>query len=180
MLALLIALSFAHPTPAQAECKSAFGKTECGYGCVAAYGEVRCAKTPEGRCQVAYGEITCWDPEDARPPHPHRHRRVEDPRPGATCQSAFGRTECGYDCKVAFGELRCAQTPLGVCHAAFGELVCWDPPRWVRGNQKATCQAAFGEIACGYACVAAFGKVRCASSPQGACKAAHGEIVCSD
>jgi len=184
MLALFIALAFAHPSPpgqtAGAECKSAFGKTVCGYGCIAAYGEVRCAKTPEGRCQAAYGEVTCWDPADDRPPMRRPTRpEEEEPGNGATCENAFGKTACGYDCKSAFGEIKCAQTPLGVCHSAYGKLVCWDPPAWVRGVQKGHCETAFGEIACGYQCVSAYGKIRCASSPRGACKAAYGEITCS-
>src|ERR1041385_8012338 len=32
----------------QQECKSAYGTTVCGYSCVAAYGEVKCASTPSG------------------------------------------------------------------------------------------------------------------------------------
>jgi hypothetical protein len=180
--ALVIALTLSHPGPPPgAACKSAFGKTACGYGCVAAYGDVKCAQTPEGRCQVAYGEITCWDPERDRP-EPYRAPRPPErgPWPPADCQSAFGKTACGYDCKAAFGELRCAKTPHGVCHAAFGKLVCWDPPRPLPGAAKARCEAAYGEIACGYGCLAAYGKIRCAQSPGGACKAAYGEVVCSE
>jgi len=179
MLALVIALALSHPepTPAQAECKSAYGQTVCGFGCIAAYGDVKCARTPEGRCQAAYGEITCWDPDTE---HPHRRHHAPPEEPGATCRTAYGKTACGHDCTIAFGDIKCAQTPLGVCHAAYGKLVCWDPPRWVRGTEKAHCETAYGDIACGYRCVAAFGKIRCASSPRGACKAAYGDVVCSD
>ncbi len=180
MLAFVLALAFAHPGPPapDAECKSAFGKTVCGFGCVAAYGEVKCAQTPEGRCQAAYGEITCWDPEQRPGPGHRRHDR--EVGPGATCQNAYGKTACGFDCKTAFGEIKCAQTPLGVCHAAYGKLVCWDPPAWVRGGEKARCETAYGDIACGYHCVSAYGKIRCASSPRGACKAAYGDVTCSE
>ncbi|TNF34437.1 MAG: hypothetical protein EP329_07250 [Deltaproteobacteria bacterium] len=45
----------------QQECKSAYGKTACGYSCVAAYGDVRCASDPSGRCVAAHGTITCSD-----------------------------------------------------------------------------------------------------------------------
>jgi len=188
MLALFLALALSHPgpPPAEAECKSAFGQTVCGFGCIAAYGAVKCARTPEGRCQAAYGEITCWDPDtDAPRPGPGRPGRPNpwpdrDPGNGASCENAFGKTACGYDCKTAFGDIKCAQTPLGVCHAAYGKLVCWDPPRWVRSSEKARCETAYGEIVCGYRCVSAYGRTRCASSPQGACKAAYGDVTCSD
>jgi hypothetical protein len=57
LFASVVWMSVGHPEPRgpkpPAECKSAYGQTECGYGCVAAYGEVKCAKTPEGRCQAA-------------------------------------------------------------------------------------------------------------------------------
>lgn len=46
------------PAPAPM-CESAYGVTACGYGCVAAYGEVRCSSRPEGRCVAAYGHVTC-------------------------------------------------------------------------------------------------------------------------
>ena len=183
MLALFVALVIAQPAPQQAECKSAYGKTVCGYHCVAAYGEIRCARTPEGQCKAAYGEVTCWDPEprdrDGRGDR-HRHDERGGRNDGATCESAYGKTACGFDCKAAFGEIKCADTPNGVCHSAYGKLVCWDPPRWVRGHQKARCEAAYGDIACGYGCVSAYGKIKCASSPGGACKAAYGDITCSE
>jgi len=177
---LLVVLMLAHPSPPmpQADCKSAFGKTACGFGCVAAYGLVKCAETPEGRCQAAYGEITCWDPPLVRRPRPYRGDRA--PRPQGTCQTAYGKTVCGFDCASAYGELKCAQTPEGVCHSAYGQLVCWDPPRPVRRGIKARCQSAYGQIACGYGCVTAYGKVRCANSPSGTCQAAYGDIVCSE
>src|SRR5262245_39275451 len=134
LTALVGALTLAHPgpPPGQAECKSAFGKTACGFSCVAAYGDVKCAQTPEGRCQAAYGEITCFDPERDRP-EPIRPRPIERDWPQAECRNVYGKTVCGYDCTSAYGEVKCAKTPLGVCHAAYGSLVCWDPPRDARG-----------------------------------------------
>ncbi len=47
------------PGYAQQECKSAYGTTACGYGCVAEYGVVKCASQPGGTCQAAYGQVTC-------------------------------------------------------------------------------------------------------------------------
>jgi hypothetical protein len=46
----------------RARCKSSHGAIACGYGCVAAHGQVKCAQTPHGVCKAAYGKITCWDP----------------------------------------------------------------------------------------------------------------------
>jgi hypothetical protein len=182
-------LAVGHPEPGgpkpPAECKSAYGQTQCGYGCVAAYGEVKCAKTTEGRCQAAYGEITCWDPSDDGPPHRQRGDRDDRPlRPGATCESAYGKTACGFSCVSAYGEIKCAESPMGVCVSAYGRVVCWDPPdrvqRAYRGQgKKAMCDTAYGKIGCGYACVAAYGEVACASSPNGACEAAYGKVTCS-
>lgn len=43
----------------QQQCVSAFGKTACGWGCVADYGQVKCATRPGGVCQAAYGKVTC-------------------------------------------------------------------------------------------------------------------------
>lgn len=96
----------------------------------------------------------------------------------AECKTAYGQTACGYDCKAAYGQIACARTPQGVCEAAYGQVVCWDPDR--RVHQKATCLAAHGQIACGYDCKSASGMVKCADTPQGACAAAYGQLVCWD
>ena len=107
--------------------------------------------------------------------------RADEP----TCTSAYGTTACGYDCVAAYGQVKCAATPAGVCAAASGEVTCWDPPRrhgrFRRRHQpKASCTSAYGTTACGYGCVAAYGEVRCASTPGGVCNAAYGEVTCSD
>lgn len=41
------------------QCIRAYGKEVCGWGCVEAYGQVRCADRPQDRCLEAYGKITC-------------------------------------------------------------------------------------------------------------------------
>jgi hypothetical protein len=51
-----------YPAYPQQECKSAYGTTACGFGCVAAYGEVKCAANPGGACTAAYGRVSCWEP----------------------------------------------------------------------------------------------------------------------
>ena len=97
------------PTP---ECKSAYGKTACGFGCVAAAGDVRCAAHPDGRCVAAYGRVTCSD-GGGGPRAPRSH-----------CQSAYGKTACGYSCVAAYGDVRCASRPDGRCIAAQGKITC--------------------------------------------------------
>lgn len=184
VLMMLSGMWVAQPGPRPpAECKSAYGQTGCGYGCVAAYGEVKCAKTPQGRCQAAYGEITCWDP---REDGPERDRDGHGRRglPGATCESSYGKTACGFSCVAAYGEVQCAESPMGVCTSAYGKVKCWDPPAHVRrsyrdAGKKAMCETAYGKIGCGYGCVAAYGEIGCASAPDGACEAAYGKVTCS-
>jgi hypothetical protein len=44
---------------AERECISAYGKEACGYGCVQAYGEVKCAARPGDSCLESYGKIVC-------------------------------------------------------------------------------------------------------------------------
>lgn len=182
-----------------AACKSAFGQTACGYDCTAAFGEVRCAETPYGKCQSGFGKVRCADPPR------HVLHVYHGAIPQMQCKAAFGDVACGYDCKSGFGEVRCAEAPDGKCEAAYGKVTCWSPdprarphdhpygpgyidPVWVdpaphpghERGPKATCRSAFGTTACGFDCVAAFGQVKCAESPWGACKAAFGEIVCAD
>jgi hypothetical protein len=101
-----------------ARCLSAYGTTACGFHCVSAYGEVRCARTATGACLAAYGQVTCWDP-------PRSARRL---RAAGRCLAAYGTIACGYGCAAAYGEVRCAQTPQGTCSASYGQLTCWDPP----------------------------------------------------
>lgn len=42
-----------------AECLASYGDIACGYGCVAAYGVVRCSPRPGGSCTAGYGDVTC-------------------------------------------------------------------------------------------------------------------------
>lgn len=99
------------------QCVSAYGRTACGFSCVAAYGVVRCADTSAGRCEAAYGKVECWDPA---PWVFSRYRRV----PQAQCISAYGEIACGYGCEAAYGEVACAGSPGGQCVAAYGEVTC--------------------------------------------------------
>lgn len=102
----------------EAECISGYGKTACGYSCIAAYGTVRCAATPAGTCESAYGKVACWDPP--RWVFSRYRGRV----PKAECESAYGQIACGYHCESAYGQVACASSPAGRCVAAYGEVVC--------------------------------------------------------
>ena len=148
---------------AEPECVTAFGKTACGYNCVSGYGDVKCARTPQGECTKAYGDIVCWDPDI------YTYQKAE-------CVNAYGDIVCGYDCVSAYGQIKCAQTPDGACTHAYGDVVCWDPS--YRTYQKAECVEAYGEIACGYNCVAAYGEVKCAGTPNSVCRSEFGTINC--
>lgn len=175
-LALLLAVpQAASAAPPEASCTSAYGKTACGYDCVAAYGEVRCADVPWGACLAAYGVVVCG------PSGPAPRRRA---MPKATCQAAFGKIACGYGCVAAYGELACSPDPDGTCVAAYGRVTCSAPAvphrhHHHREGAKQECRSAYGQTACGYGCVAAYGAVRCAPTPDGACTAAYGKITCS-
>src|SRR5258708_11325737 len=107
LLVLAAPLLLLQPANAEAcrrSCLSGYGEIACGYDCKAAYGQVRCAQTPAGACLAAYGEVQCWDPAD-----------YAWGMPRGQCVSAYGAIACGYDCKAAYGETRCAQTPGGAC-----------------------------------------------------------------
>lgn len=101
------------------------------------------------------------------------------------CATVQGRTVCGYQCVVAYGQARCTQTPEGVCASAYGKVTCWDPPPYVRrhygGNVPLpNCLADDGDLDCGYGCISAYGHVTCAQTPVGACDSDSGRIACGD
>lgn len=156
-----------------------------------------CADAPDGKCQAALGRVTCWSPEPLGRPHDHWGEPGVDlvepppvappppsrPRPGeqATCRSAFGTTACGYDCVAAFGAVSaprrrsaCARRPSARSRASIRRATTGAAARRRSASRPS------GKTACGYGCVVAFGDIRCAKSPNGACQAAYGEIVCSD
>jgi len=170
---MLVALYFAaqvlsHPLP---ECLTAFGQTACGYSCAAASGEVRCAATPAGVCQGASGGVVCFDP-------PAGGFRL----PRAACLTSSGATACGYGCQAAGTDVKCAQTPYGLCVADFGRVDCWDPPALPATPAlvaiPAQCVRDFGSLACGWGCVAEAGQVRCSQVPGGRCRLDVGRLVC--
>lgn len=102
---------------ADSECKSAFGKTACGFHCTAGFGDVDCAETYAGACLAAFGEVRCWDP-------PRRYRRLACEMDPAECLAGFGEIACGNGCVAGFGEVRCSPRPGGSCEAANGQVTC--------------------------------------------------------
>jgi hypothetical protein len=108
----------------KAQCKDAHGQIACGYGCAAGFGKIGCAQTPAGTCRYAYRRLECWDP----PPLvlASLYERGEAP-PRAQCLAAFGHVGCGYRCQATTREVRCAETPYGICRVRFGKITCFDP-----------------------------------------------------
>ena len=147
---------------ADPNCVTAYGKTACGYNCTSGYGDVQCSRTPQGACEAAYGKVKCMDPG---------YGVYEK----ATCITGYGDIACGYNCVSGYGEVACSRSPYGACDAAYGQVMCWDPAPWVQ--EKAECKSGYGTIACGYHCVAAYGEVKCASTPNGFCRTANGTTI---
>jgi hypothetical protein len=104
----------------QATCAVAAGVLTCGYHCVTAAGTTKCANTPAGACGSVAGTITCNDPPSHLAFLPQTTRME--------CLSAAGTMACGYSCRAASGEVRCAATPSGTCAVAAGAVTCYDPP----------------------------------------------------
>jgi hypothetical protein len=118
LLAILIVMTCAVPSIADdSECKTAFGKTACGFHCTAGYNDVQCSETPEGACIAGFGRVLCWDP-------PRRYRRLACENDPAECMAAFGDLACGYGCASGFGEVKCSPRPGGSCEAANGHVTC--------------------------------------------------------
>lgn len=93
----------------------------CGYNCVSAYSQIRCAQTPFGACMGAYNQVVCNDPSPAV-------LRVTNYSPlRMQCRAANNRIACGYDCRDGYGEVACAATPWGRCVAERGHVTCFDP-----------------------------------------------------
>lgn len=105
--------------------------------------------------------------------------------PAPQCVSVNGQRVCGFDCKIAQGVARCAQTQYGVCSEAGGQITCFDPPTWllrVYGTSlpKPSCLWLGVRSACGYACERQGEAMACARTPRGVCKAAYDRVTCAD
>ena len=115
----------------------------------------------------------------------HEAGAQDSGEPPPQCLHSMGKTACGYHCKASDGQVRCAQTPQGICSVGSGIVACWDPPPLVRtalgrNAPRPTCVTSFGQTACGYDCVANYDQVQCAQTPFGACRANEGKVACWD
>jgi hypothetical protein len=160
-------------------CLRNYGKTVCGYSCLAAHGAVACARTSAGICEASAASVVCWDPPDVV--RVHYKTRVPRPR----CLTRNGETRCGYACESHGDEVKCATTPDGICRATALGVTCWDPPPTTycaddRPLPRPQCVALDGKVACGYQCEARHGELGCAATPAGTCQALPEGIVCSD
>jgi hypothetical protein len=161
-------------------CMTNYGKTVCGYHCLAAHGEVACAKTSAGICGATETELTCWDPPDSV----RAHYGDKVPRP--KCLTRFGSIACGYDCASREGDkVYCAQTADGICVSTWREVVCWDPPIYAycaddKPLPRPKCVTIDGHAACGYGCADRNGEIQCASTPGGRCEVVPSQIICTD
>lgn len=72
------------------ECLSAYGTTVCGFNCMSAYGQVKCARDPQAKCLASYGKIEC----------------------GFDCKAAYGAVACAKasqgTCEAAYGKITCS------------------------------------------------------------------------
>jgi hypothetical protein len=97
----------------------------------------------------------------------------------AECLTSSGKTACGFHCVAANGDVRCSQTPEGVCSTGSGVVVCWDPPpvlRRVFGERvpAASCVTTLYQTACGYSCETSNDRAQCAQTPFGECQVSDG------
>lgn len=103
----------------------------------------------------------------------------------ADCLTSSGKTACGFHCVSGEGQVRCSQTPEGVCSVTSGVVACWDPPavlRRVYGERvpTASCVTTYGQTACGYSCEMNSDRALCAQTPFGECQASDSRVVCWD
>lgn len=180
---------------APAECITQYGRTVCGYDCIAQNGQIECAQTPYGACSSENGQVTCWDPGASV-------QYVYGPAtPGAECVERFGQVACGYNCTAGMGQVACAATPAGRCISGIAGVICFDPPLPIPPPPPrpptrvvvrpapppppppppppaAECVSKYGQTACGYGCIATSGQVMCAQTPGGYCYKERGAIHC--
>jgi hypothetical protein len=104
-------------------CISNYGKVACGYGCIATFGVVRCAKTPGGFCRAERDQVFCWDPPLTST------NFAFDPASEQACMASTSGSACGYFCLATSRESRCASSRDEVCRAADGKVECVDSSR---------------------------------------------------
>lgn len=104
--------------------------------------------------------------------------------PAAECRTSGMNVACGFHCRAELDEVKCAQTPQGLCTRLERQLVCWDPPEEVRlhfsGEAAPVCKTKYREVACGYACLTSPNRVACAQTPFGVCATRFDQVQCWD
>lgn len=165
--------------PSAPSCRSIDGQIACGYACKSDGLRVRCAQTPQGRCQVMDGQVVCFDPPA------YVVRAYGSSLPEAECKAGEGEVACGYSCTQYFGHMKCARTPAGTCRGRGNAVECFDPPASVfaiygRETPKIECRSQGTDFACGYRCASGSEGVKCAATPFGVCKSEGGRVTCFD
>src|SRR5690606_5291016 len=105
--------------------------------------------------------------------------------PKLECRSQGTDFACGYRCASGTEGVKCAATPFGVCKTEGGRVTCFDPaPEAIcafgRSLPPPQCKSSEGSAVCGYGCASAYGRVTCASTPNGICKVIEGTVHCFD
>jgi hypothetical protein len=191
---LFIALVFSIGLPSQvlapnadferATCDTdATGAVVCGFGCLKAPdGHVTCAAEPGRRCALSTdGTVACSAPTGIQ---------LRLPAVQAECiTGADGFVRCGYACiSDKAGNAHCADTADGACGlSTSGHARCTRLSQQQRvvlletAVQPSCLRDTAGGVTCGFACVrGASGHVRCATTPDGACRDdVSGAVVCT-
>lgn len=176
---VMLAMGWFQTAAAAPPCLRTYGITACGYSCLAAHGHVACAATAHGTCAASGDSVVCWDPPDWVPAH------YGDRTPRARCITRSGHTECGYHCEAHGEEVKCAQSPDGICRATALGITCWDPAPSTycaddRRLPRPMCVALDDVVTCGYQCEARNGRMACAGTPGGTCQVMPDGIFCTD
>lgn len=105
--------------------------------------------------------------------------------PAVECRTSGLSVACGFHCRAELDEVKCAQTPQGLCTRLERQLVCWDPPDEVRfhGTQtlgRPQCKSKYRDVACGYSCLTSPNHLACAQTPFGVCATRFDRVVCWD
>lgn len=105
--------------------------------------------------------------------------------PKPECVTSGLNVACGFQCRAELDQVKCAQTPQGLCTRLERQLVCWDPPEEARLHggdalKKASCRAKYRDVACGFACVTSPNHLACAQTPWGVCATRFDRVECWD
>lgn len=105
------------------ECLTSSGVTACGFHCISAESQVRCAQTPDGVCSSSSGVVACWDPPIDTPAVAY------DPAAERACLAGSDGRVCGFRCLATARATGCGAERRDVCRVD-GEsrrVVCASP-----------------------------------------------------